>query len=300
MASDDSADVFLNGQLIDKDPEPDYEFTYWNRDVEVPLKFFKAGRNMLAVVVRNKQGSSDLYFDLELSAEVPLPPKPKTDKKPVASQPAPKNDKPVAAVDNKPPTNLTIDKEKKTVTIKCLVAPRKLPNLNEVYPIEVIATYPASKGQKAHEAVVTFEGVKPSDIHRALEQLGLKPGKPARGNGMAEGPEVKIFLEVSMGEAKPRKIPIEQTLVDRKTGKPLPALKWLFTGSAAKQPDPEKDDKVYGADLSGTLIALFPVTDDCVFQTNLTLKEEMVLKLETNKDILPKEGMAVRLIIEVK
>ena len=67
----------------------------------------------------------------------------------------------------------------------------------------------------------------------------------------------------------------------------------------AKQPDPEKDDKVYGADLTGTLMAIFPVTNETVFQTNLTMKEEKYLKLETNKEILPPEGTPVKLIIEV-
>jgi hypothetical protein len=56
---------------------------------------------------------------------------------------------------------------------------------------------------------------------------------------------------------------------------------------------------VYGADLSGTLIAIFPVTKETVLQTNLTLKEEKYLKLETDKNVLPKEGAAVKLVIEV-
>src|SRR5687767_8986221 len=47
---------------------------------------------------------------------------------------------------------ITVDKEKKTVTVAGKVAPRKLPNLDQIYPIEVIATWPLEKkGQKAHE-----------------------------------------------------------------------------------------------------------------------------------------------------
>ena len=40
---------------------------------------------------------------------------------------------------------LVVDKEKKTLTIACTVAPRKLPNLKEIYPLEVVATYPAPR-----------------------------------------------------------------------------------------------------------------------------------------------------------
>jgi len=72
-----------------------------------------------------------------------------------------------------------VDAAKKSVSIDAKVAPRKLPQLAEVYPIEVIACFAHPKGQKAHETVVTIEA-KPSDVHKALESVGLKPGKPAK------------------------------------------------------------------------------------------------------------------------
>ena len=75
-------------------------------------------------------------------------------------------------------------------------------------------------------------------------------------------------------------------------------MKFRFTGSAMAKPDPTKDAEVYGADVSGTLIAIYPVTADTVCQTSLTMKEEKYLKLETNPDLIPKEGTPVKLIIE--
>ena len=196
-----------------------------------------------------------------------------------------------------PGPGLVVDVAKRTIAIPCKVAPRKLASLSEIYPIEVIATHPAPKGQKAHETVVTFD-VAPGAIHKALEELGLKPGKPARGEGAAaSGPEVKIALQVPGPDGKPQTLPIERTLVDRKTGKTMPMLKWRFTGSVIKQPDPNKPDKVYAADLSGTLISIFPVTDETVIQTNLTMEDEPLLKLETNKKVLPPEGTPVTLLI---
>lgn len=193
---------------------------------------------------------------------------------------------------------LKVDKEKKTITIPCKIAPRKLPNLNEVYPIEVIAAWPAPKGQKAHETVVTFEA-KPSEIHKALEELGVKPGTPAKGEGAEpKGTEVKIFLDLPGAGGIAKRLPIERTLLDKKTGKTMPNLKWLFTGSVVKQPDPAKPDKVYAADQTGTLIAIFPVTNECVFQTNLTMKEEPLIKLDTNSKVLPDVGTDVQLVIQ--
>jgi hypothetical protein len=308
VASDDSAVVHLNGEEVDRDPEEDHEFQYWNRDVEVAAKHFRPGRNVIAVFVKNHPRSSDIYLDMELSAEVPVP-------RAVVRRPAPAPGAPQPAAAGgeggrpwlKPPgkggpgTGIAVDRDKRTVTVPCAIAPRKLPTLNAVYPIEVGATYPTPRGQKAHETVVIFEDVRPSDVHKALEALGLKPGRPARGEDeKATGPELRLYLEFTGADGKAHRLPLEKALVNRATGAPLPAITWHFTGSVVRQPDPERDEKVYGADLSGTLIAFFPVTDEVVIQSSLTLKDEPVLKLETDPRVLPKEGTPARLVIETK
>jgi hypothetical protein len=310
IASDDSADVWLNGQQVDKDPEPDHEFSYWNRDVELTPQQLKPGKNLVAVLVRNKEGSSDIYLDMEIAATIPVPKPPKPVA--VASGNKTPGTNPTAAPvgplvlkapvgDPQAPTVLTVDAATKTVALPCRVAPRKLPNLNEVYPIEVIATYPAPHGRKAHETVLVFTDVRPSDVHAALEKLGAKPGKPAKGEGAkAEGPVIDVRLEVPGPDGRPVRLPFEQLLVNRKTAAPVPALRWHFTGSVLSQPDPERNDKVYGADSSGTLLSVFPVTDETVLQSQLTLVEEAALKLEVDSSKLPKEGTPVRLVLTVK
>jgi hypothetical protein len=73
VASDNSAVVFLNGVPLSPDPQEDHEFAYWNHEIELPPKQLKPGRNVLAVLVKNNSGSSDLYLDLEVSAQVPVP-----------------------------------------------------------------------------------------------------------------------------------------------------------------------------------------------------------------------------------
>lgn len=196
---------------------------------------------------------------------------------------------------------LRVDKEKRTITIDAKVAPRKLPIYDKIYPIEVIASFAHPHGKKAHETVVTIE-TKPSAVHKALESLGLKPGKPLMGGKteVPEGPEVNIYLEVPSPDGTPKRITMDKTLVDSRTGKPFPKnVKWRFTGSVVIQPDPEKDDKAYGADVSGTLGVIFPVTNQTVFQTNLSMEYEGLMKLETNSKVLPKEGTPVKLVIEV-
>jgi hypothetical protein len=206
------------------------------------------------------------------------------------------------SAEDKTPAGIVVDKDKRTVTIDAKIAPRKIddPRYKEIYPIEVIACWPFPKGQKAHETVVTID-VKPSAVHKALEDLGLKAGKAVVGQvkEKAQGPEVNIFLAFKSADGQEKKVPIEKTLLDPKTNKKMPKVKWLFTGSVMKKPDPNKDEQVYAADVSGTLVAIFPVTDETVFQTPLAFKDQEALRLETDKTLLPKEGEPVKLVIEV-
>ena len=196
--------------------------------------------------------------------------------------------------------DVRVDKDARTVTLDAKVAPRKLPKLDKVYPIEVIACWAHPKGQKAHETVITIEA-KPSDVHKALESLGLKAGTPVMGESdkPPQGPKVNIYLDLPGPDGKAKRVPIERTIIESRTNKPMPKVEWRFTGSVRKKEAPDKDELVYGADLSGTLIAIFPVTNETVFQTGFTIKEEKYVKLETNKAVLPPEGTAVKLVIEV-
>ncbi|MEZ6139327.1 MAG: YdjY domain-containing protein [Zavarzinella sp.] len=201
---------------------------------------------------------------------------------------------PAGAADVK---GITINETAKEVLVDAVVAPRKLPTFEQVYPIEVVACWPHPKGKKAHETVVTID-VKPSQVHAALEKIGLKPGKPARGEEkpVAEGTEIKVLLEIPQGTGT-RRLSIHRFLIDPKTKQPFPReVKFLFTGSVLSKPDPTKPEMVYGADLTGTLIAIYPVTDETVCQTSLTMKEEKYLKLDVNSTLLPKEGTAVKLV----
>jgi Fe2+ transport system protein FeoA len=216
---------------------------------------------------------------------------------------------PSSVADDKSP-GVVVDKEKRTVTIDAKVAPRKIEHpayKGEIYPIEVVACWPflgepGKGGEKAHETIVTIDTkIKPSTVHKALEELGLKPGEPVAVEGKEpKGPKINVYIEVSSSDGERKRLSMDKVLLDPKTKKPFPkSVEFRFTGSAQIQLDPEKPEKTYGADQSGTLIAIYPVTEKTVCQTSLTLKEEKYLKLETNKDVLPKVGTDVKLVLEV-
>jgi hypothetical protein len=210
------------------------------------------------------------------------------------------------AADDKLPAAIKVDKEKKTVSIDAKVAPRKV--LDEVYPIEVIACWAYKKdpkpgdraGKKAHETVLTID-VLPSDVAKAMEQLGAKAGKPGYGEDQAaEGPDVNIYIDVPQKEGDPKRLTLDKVLLDPKTKKPMPkGVKFKFTGSGPRKATGDQPEVAFGADASGSLIYIFPVDVETVFQSSLSMKDEKFLKLEVNKDVLPKEGDPVKLVIEL-
>ncbi|MCI0680742.1 MAG: YdjY domain-containing protein [Gemmataceae bacterium] len=196
---------------------------------------------------------------------------------------------------------VVVDKAKRTITIDAKIAPRKLPHLKgEIYPIEVIASWPHPKGKKAHETVVTIEAL-PSAVHQGLVDLGLKPGKPVMGgeDEVPQGPDVNVYLDIPQPDGGTKRITIDRALIDSRTAKPFPKdVKWRFTGSVKIKPDPNKNEEVYGADVSGALMVVFPVSNQTVLQTSLSMKYEKFMKLDVNTAVLPKEGTPVKLVLQ--
>jgi hypothetical protein len=193
----------------------------------------------------------------------------------------------------------TVDKANKAVIVDAEIAPRKLPELSETYPLEVFATHTKKAGaQKSHETLLIVTA-KPSDVHKALEGLGLKAGKPGlKGRNKPSGSELAIFIEWE-ADGKRNRVAAEDAIIDLKSNKTLAQFgqcKWMFTGSEMIFPDPEKDDKAYGADFSKTLVGIFPVTNETVIQSNL---EEGGTKLEASK-LVPPIGTKVKLVIQAK
>src|SRR5262245_45949203 len=116
------------------------------------------------------------------------------------------------AVAQDKPAGVVVDKEKRTITVDCKIAPRKMEDpkfQGKTWPLEVIACYPYPKGQKAHETLVTID-IKPSEVHKALEGFGLKPGTPVLGEAKdpPQGPEVELYLEIPDRDGRPKRIGI--------------------------------------------------------------------------------------------
>ncbi len=64
VLSDDRADIYINGIIVDSDPGPPHEAEYWNRDAILDRSYFQTGRNEIAVKLYNSRRSSK--FDMRL------------------------------------------------------------------------------------------------------------------------------------------------------------------------------------------------------------------------------------------
>ena len=167
--------------------------------------------------------------------------------------------------------------------------------------LELIATTPGPKGRE-HEAIVTIDS-QPSRIHLALVALGLEPGHPQmnRREGdtvvtdPATGPAVELFF-VYKRDGETVETPVHEWVVDEKTDEPLPAGRWLFTGSVFKQ---WQGREYYMADEAGTIASLVNFGDDLIVRQTLTNQDTDFQQLQINEDVTPPYGSDLILRIRV-
>lgn len=89
---------------------------------------------------------------------------------------------------------------------------------------------------------------KPSDVHRALEFIGLKPAaprNPAVPRLWSDGDRVTLEINDGGNEA----FPIERLILDKETGRTLPEEGFVFAGSMMVPPPDGKGAARYAADV---------------------------------------------------
>ena len=98
-----------------------------------------------------------------------------------------------------------------------------------------------------YEALL-WSHAKPSDVHRALEFIGLARGTPydpAQMRFWADGD--RVFLSVRRKGHDP--FPIERLVLDEKTDESLPEDGFIFAGSMTIEPRDGKGEELYAADV---------------------------------------------------
>ena len=135
---------------------------------------------------------------------------------------------------------LVADREARTVEI--------LAESTGVSGGEVAEFLVIDKGSSHGYEALLWSHARPSDVHRALEFIGLKPStpqNPAVPRLWADGDHVTLSLTM---EGESERIPIERLIVDVASGTTLPEKGFVFAGSQRITPRNKPGTSIYVAD----------------------------------------------------
>lgn len=166
----------------------------------------------------------------------------------------------------------------------------------DVYPqlkgaVEYLITMPRGK---SYESCFESGALDATKLYQAIQQIGVKPGKPASEEKPAEGGLLKMSVEWKEDE-KTRLEPIESFIIDEETKKPMEHIHWVFFGSKQGYV-PEIDAMGLLVLSTKNLVGLYQgdPTPLIVNPTPLMTGH----RYRINKRLLPKEGTPVKIIIE--
>jgi len=105
---------------------------------------------------------------------------------------------------------------------------------------------------KGYEALL-WSFARPSDVHRALEFIGMTPGKPFRPARLRFWPKgERVVAGVAAPHDSGDRVPptrLERFVVDKGTGEPLPEVGFVFAGSFMLERPGEQAAHAYAADV---------------------------------------------------
>lgn len=171
--------------------------------------------------------------------------------------------------------------------------------------LEFLACTPGPDSRE-YESIVSLN-CKPSHFKAALLLIGCEEGDlspealnlPRKPDEKPRklGTRVNIFIEWKDGD-KTVRVPADQLMTSRRTGKPAKDLPWRFTGSAFAR---LHDGKVmFAGDLEGIFIAMLYAAAASI---NLDVDAGNPYQgdadgFEINKKLIPKVGTPIKLFIE--
>jgi len=124
--------------------------------------------------------------------------------------------------------------------------------LEEETTVEFLLIGP--KSSKGYEAMF-WSHARPSDVHRALEFIGMKAGRPYHHGKLQFWPKgERVIATISAGTfetARENEQPVrlEDLIVDKATQEPLPQVGFVFTGSMNVTSAGEPQKEAYAADV---------------------------------------------------
>ncbi|MBI4660131.1 MAG: hypothetical protein HY735_14930 [Verrucomicrobia bacterium] len=139
---------------------------------------------------------------------------------------------------------------------------------------------------------------RPTDVHRALEFLGAKPGEPFDPGSLRYWPKGESFVIRLFRKDQPP-MPVESLLLDRRTGQALPEGRFMFTGSgrvAAR----EGASAVYSADVVQpmSIVSLFNAANPVLQVPHRAPKDVVYQNTVIHPEAMPENEGLLTLLIE--
>lgn len=166
----------------------------------------------------------------------------------------------------------------------------------DVYPqlkgaVEYLITMPRGKSYESCFESGPLDAVK---LYEGIQQIGVKPGHPASEDKPAEGGKLAISVEWREGD-KVRVEPIESFIIDEEAKKPLEHIQWIFFGSKRGYV-PELDAMGLLVVTTKNLVGLYQGDPTPLIVNPAPLMTGHRYRI--NKQLLPKEGTPVKIILE--
>jgi acylphosphatase len=185
---------------------------------------------------------------------------------------------------------IRVDEKARSVSIPAVVAKQQTyAELKGAIEYALVA-----KGGKEYESLFVTDR-PPAEIREALLRIGLRGGQPATEDALPGGQRVNVFVACE-ADGKAVRRPLDDFLLDTRTGQPVPPAPWTFTGSAATI-DPDTGQAMLQASLTGSLIGLHPADASPLFQ-NARPESRQENIYRPNLKALPPAGTRVRIVFE--
>jgi len=160
-----------------------------------------------------------------------------------------------------------------------------------------------SEGGKEYESILVLK-CKPEAIYNSLVELGLKKGEAALYDEdskkviLPKGPPVRIFVEWQDKNGKTKRLRAEELIRNINTKRTMWNIGWVFTGSRKGYFDPESDDEVLMANVTGNVISLHHGDDSVILQNPLAEASADSIPYRVNDEMMPKSGTEVKFVID--
>lgn len=184
---------------------------------------------------------------------------------------------------------VSVDGENFTVTLAAAVAPQGQYAEHLKGAIEYVLV---ARGGKSYETLFVTD-VPADQLREAMTRIGLEPGQPATTDGLPSGPAVNVSVRWQV-DGKTTTRSIDELVVHAKTGKPLTACPWTWTGSTTAT-NPETGKAELAAGITRSLIGLhFSDSSPLLQNPRAEARQENLYK--ANAAVLPAAGTAVQII----